>query len=247
MMVNARALAVGIAYFTRDFEAAARAASGSRRASTAASRPAQRVLVRAGEGWAARMRSDADAGRGLLVATARSTRCPGWPPAWRTRPARGGAGRCRCSRRSPLAASRAWSAPTPPWHAPGGAGRRRLPRREEFAAIGALRYAVEAASGAAAAFLAAGRQDSARRAAPAPGSAPARAGRRFRRIDGLDSTAVELTRREAQLVDLAAQGLGNAEIADRLVLSVRTVETHLYRAMQKLGVRDRRELAERRG
>jgi DNA-binding CsgD family transcriptional regulator len=62
------------------------------------------------------------------------------------------------------------------------------------------------------------------------------------RIDGLDSTATALTRREAQLVELAARGLSNAEIADRLALSVRTVETHLYRAMQKLGVRDRREL-----
>jgi DNA-binding NarL/FixJ family response regulator len=34
----------------------------------------------------------------------------------------------------------------------------------------------------------------------------------------------------------------NAEIADRLVLSVRTVESHIYRAMQKLGVGDRRQL-----
>jgi DNA-binding CsgD family transcriptional regulator len=36
--------------------------------------------------------------------------------------------------------------------------------------------------------------------------------------------------------------LTNAEIADRLVVSVRTVESHLYRAMQKLGVRSRAEL-----
>ena len=38
------------------------------------------------------------------------------------------------------------------------------------------------------------------------------------------------------------RGLANAEIADRLVLSVRTVESHIYRAMQKLGVSDRRDL-----
>ena len=118
---------------------------------------------------------------------------------------------------------------------------------EEMAAIGALRYAVEAASDAAAAFIAAGRQDSARRAA-----ARARElhvdgqGAELPPIDGLDATAVELTPREAQLIDLASQGLSNAEIADRLVISVRTVETHLYRGMQKLGVSDRRELVEHR-
>ena len=73
---------------------------------------------------------------------------------------------------------------------------------------------------------------------------PARAGSRTEPpvIDGIDSVAVSLTARESQLVGLARQGLGNAEIADRLVLSVRTVETHLYRAMQKLGVGDRRDL-----
>ena len=51
-----------------------------------------------------------------------------------------------------------------------------------------------------------------------------------------------LTPREAQLVELAARGLTSAEIADQLVLSRRTVESHLYHAMQKLGVSDRREL-----
>jgi DNA-binding CsgD family transcriptional regulator len=61
-------------------------------------------------------------------------------------------------------------------------------------------------------------------------------------IDGLDSTAVELTPRQAQLIALARQGLSNAEIADRLVISIRTAETHLYRGMQKLGISDRHEL-----
>ncbi len=61
-------------------------------------------------------------------------------------------------------------------------------------------------------------------------------------IDGLDEDAIGLTARETQLVELARQGLSNADIAERLVLLVRTVESHLYRAMQKLGVRDRRQL-----
>ena len=44
------------------------------------------------------------------------------------------------------------------------------------------------------------------------------------------------------LEELARQGLSNPQIAKRLVLSVRTVESHIYRAMQKLGVSDRRDL-----
>ena len=114
---------------------------------------------------------------------------------------------------------------------------------DEMEAIGALRYAMEAAVDAASVFVAEGREDSARQAAARarklhePGQ-----GGTFPEIDGLDSVAVGLTAREAQLVELASQGLSNAEIADRLVLSVRTVESHIYRAMGKLGVSDRREL-----
>jgi len=60
----------------------------------------------------------------------------------------------------------------------------------------------------------------------------------------LDPARAELTAREREFVQLAGEGLSNAEIAGRLVVSVRTVESHLYRAMQKLGVRSRRELGE---
>lgn len=49
-----------------------------------------------------------------------------------------------------------------------------------------------------------------------------------------------LTDREREIVTLAARGLTNREIADRLVVSVRTVEGHLYRAGAKLGTADRR-------
>ena len=49
----------------------------------------------------------------------------------------------------------------------------------------------------------------------------------------------ELSEREASCVRLLALGYSNKEIACRLVLSVKTVETYKARAMEKLGVRSR--------
>jgi DNA-binding NarL/FixJ family response regulator len=124
-----------------------------------------------------------------------------------------------------------------------GDGAALLAAADAFEAIGAVRYAVEAAADAARAFVDGGRHDSARRALARSrdlfgrgqgGAAPL--------VDGLDGPASALTAREAQLVELARRGLSNAAIAEQLVLSVRTVESHLYRAMHKLGVGDRRDL-----
>jgi DNA-binding NarL/FixJ family response regulator len=52
-----------------------------------------------------------------------------------------------------------------------------------------------------------------------------------------------LTRREAEVAALAARGLTNRDIAARLFLSVRTVETHLDHVLTKLGFRTRTQLA----
>jgi ATP/maltotriose-dependent transcriptional regulator MalT len=60
--------------------------------------------------------------------------------------------------------------------------------------------------------------------APAPGPASA--------VD-------DLTAREAEVLTLIAQGLSNAEIAARLVVSGATVKTHINRIFAKTGVRDR--------
>ncbi len=52
-----------------------------------------------------------------------------------------------------------------------------------------------------------------------------------------------LTTREREVAGLAARGLTDVEIAARLSVSRRTVETHLYRVYAKLGVSGRRDLA----
>jgi DNA-binding CsgD family transcriptional regulator len=53
----------------------------------------------------------------------------------------------------------------------------------------------------------------------------------------------ELTRREREVAVLASEGLANREIAARLFLSARTVENHLQRAYEKLGITNRTDLA----
>jgi DNA-binding CsgD family transcriptional regulator len=53
-----------------------------------------------------------------------------------------------------------------------------------------------------------------------------------------------LTAREHEVAALAAEGLSNRKIAERLVVTMKTVEWHLSHCYSKLGVRSRRELRE---
>ena len=69
----------------------------------------------------------------------------------------------------------------------------------------------------------------------APDAAPAR----------LAGPGGELSDRELEVLRMMALGLTNAEIGERLYVSVRTVETHRSHIHQKLNVRNRAELVRR--
>ncbi len=58
------------------------------------------------------------------------------------------------------------------------------------------------------------------------------------------ATAESLTERELRVARLAAAGRTNREIADELIVTVKTVEFHLTNAYRKLGIRQRHELAQ---
>ncbi|MFZ5631399.1 MAG: response regulator [Bacillota bacterium] len=60
----------------------------------------------------------------------------------------------------------------------------------------------------------------------------------YRRLEG----GHKLTQREREILRLVAKGLTNVEIAQRLYISVKTVQAHRANLMQKLGIHDRVDL-----
>lgn len=61
--------------------------------------------------------------------------------------------------------------------------------------------------------------------------------------NGGDSTSFEaLSEREKEILEWIAKGYSNKEIAENLVISVKTVETHKSNLMEKLGLKTRPEL-----
>jgi ATP/maltotriose-dependent transcriptional regulator MalT len=111
-----------------------------------------------------------------------------------------------------------------------------------FEEIGALLLAAEAAAAAARAYRDEGRASSALAAATWAQALAVRCeGARTPALADLEEP-LPLTPREREVVSLAAGGLSNRAIAERLVLSVRTVDNHLHSAYSKLGVAGRDEL-----
>jgi DNA-binding CsgD family transcriptional regulator/tetratricopeptide (TPR) repeat protein len=66
-----------------------------------------------------------------------------------------------------------------------------------------------------------------------------------RRPLGRDPNPAGLTDRQIEILRMLSTGISNAEIARRLVVSPRTVDHHVSAILQKLGVRSRREAANR--
>jgi DNA-binding CsgD family transcriptional regulator len=110
-----------------------------------------------------------------------------------------------------------------------------------FAAAGAFLLAAEAQAAAARTYTGQGHTANARHAtARARQLAAACPGARTPHLQ--TPPAPGLTPREQQVGQLAAQGLTSDQIAQRLVISVRTAESHLYHAFRKLGAHNRDEL-----
>ncbi len=113
---------------------------------------------------------------------------------------------------------------------------------EEFERIGDLVAALDAAAQAANAYRGKDLRGSAL-------SCSTRASALAEQCGGASTPALRqaaeplpLTDREAEIGMLIGEGLSNRAIAERLTLSVRTVESHIYRAMLKTGTTNREEL-----
>ncbi len=114
---------------------------------------------------------------------------------------------------------------------------------EEFERIGDLVAAVDAAAQAALAYRSQGLRGSALGSATRADALAEQCGGAWTPALRQASEPVPLTDREREIVMLIGEGLSNREVAERLTLSVRTVESHIYRAMSKTGTSSRDELA----
>lgn len=60
---------------------------------------------------------------------------------------------------------------------------------------------------------------------------------------GIPESAIRLTSREKEIVDLIAEGLSNKEIAGRLHIATQTVKSHVHNILEKLTLSSRLQIA----
>ncbi|MGO9104258.1 MAG: LuxR C-terminal-related transcriptional regulator [Mycobacterium sp.] len=114
---------------------------------------------------------------------------------------------------------------------------------EEFERIGDLVAAADAAAQAALAYRSQSLRGSALGCAARADALAEQCGGAWTPALRQASEPVPLTDREREIVMLIGEGLSNRAVAERLTLSVRTVESHIYRAMSRTGTISRDELA----
>lgn len=113
---------------------------------------------------------------------------------------------------------------------------------EEFERMGDLVAAVDAAARAALLYRREGRRGSAWGCSEGASAMAEQCGISTPALRQA-AEPLPLTDRELEVVNLIAHGMSNREIAERLSLSLRTVESYIYRAMGKTGTSSREELA----
>ncbi|ODR17109.1 helix-turn-helix transcriptional regulator [Mycolicibacterium porcinum] len=112
----------------------------------------------------------------------------------------------------------------------------------DFEAIGDLVTAVDCAAHASLVYRVQGLRGSALKCSTRAADLAERCGVSTPALRAATET-LPLTNREREIVSLIAEGLSNQAIAARLTLSVRTVESHVYRAMLKTETTSREDIA----
>jgi DNA-binding CsgD family transcriptional regulator/energy-coupling factor transporter ATP-binding protein EcfA2 len=112
---------------------------------------------------------------------------------------------------------------------------------ERFAALGAMALAADAAAQAAAEHAREGQRDKEVKSSTRAFGLARRHGLRTPAVTAA-ARPLPITPREREIAMLVRAGLSNRQIADQLVVSVRTAEGHLYRIFAKLGINSREQL-----
>ena len=122
-------------------------------------------------------------------------------------------------------------------------GERLLVASESFERLGALLVAAECAAQSSELLREDAKPAAGRRASARVRDLRVQLGQVTTPILGGWQGPVELTKREQEVADLVADDLSSAEVGEKLGISSRTVEAHLQRIYDKLGVNRRNDLA----